>query len=237
MTPGDISSEQVEALLKGPNKVGQHPDTGETIYLKIGSNGYYLQLGEPSEENKKPKTASLPAGVTPENVTLEMAVNQLALPRTLGVHPATNGKIQAGLGKFGPFIVHNQSKDEKDYRSLKGTDAVFTISLERALEILAEPKKAGRNKSKQALKELGSHPVDNEPVNIFDGPYGAYIKHGKVNVGLAEGQTVETITLAMALELLATKKPASTRTTKAKSTTTAKKTTTTRSKAKSSSKL
>ena len=238
LTPGDISSEQVEALLKGPNKVGQHPDTGETIYLKIGSNGYYLQLGEPSEENKKPKTASLPAGVTPENVTLEIAVNQLALPRALGVHPATNGKIQAGLGKFGPFIVHNQSKDEKDYRSLKGTDDVFTISLERALEILSEPKKTGRNKSKQALKELGSHPVDNEPVNIFDGPYGAYIKHGKVNVGLAEGQTVETTTLAMALELLATKKPASTakRTTKA-NTTTAKKTTTTRSKAKSSSKL
>ena len=79
--------------------------------------------------------------------------------------------------------------------------------------------------------------MDNEPVNIFDGPYGVYIKHGKVNVGLAEGQTVETTTLAMALELLATKKPASTRTTKAKSTTTAKKTTTTRSKAKSSSKL
>lgn len=237
LTPADINSEQVEALLKGPNKVGQHPDTGETIYLKIGSNGYYLQLGEPSEENKKPKTASLPAGVKPEDVTLEMAVNQLALPRTLGVHPATNGKIQAGLGKFGPFIVHNQSKDEKDYRSLKAPDDVFTITLERAIEILSEPKKTGRSKSKQALKELGSHPVDNEPVNIYDGPYGAYIKHGKVNVGLAEGQTVETMTLATALELLATKKPASTtkRATKAKSTT-AKKTTATKSRAKSSAK-
>ncbi len=237
LTPADINSEQVEALLKGPNKVGEHPDTGETIYLKIGSNGYYLQLGEPSEENKKPKTASLPAGVSPEDVTLEMAVNQLSLPRTLGVHPATNGKIQAGLGKFGPFIVHNQSKDEKDYRSLKAGDDVFTITLERALEILAEPKKTGRSKSKQALKELGLHPVDNEPVNIYDGPYGAYIKHGKVNVGLAEGQTVETMTLATALELLATKKPASTtkRATKAKSTT-AKKTTATKSRTKSSSK-
>ncbi len=238
LNPADINSTQVGALLQGPNKVGSHPDTGETIYLKIGSNGYYLQLGEPSEQNKKPKTASLPAGVSPENVTLEMAVNQLSLPRTLGVHPVTNGKIQAGLGKFGPFIVHNQSKDEKDYRSLKGADDVFTISLERAIEILSEPKKTGRSKSKQALKELGSHPADNEPVNIYDGPYGAYIKHGKVNVGLAEGQTVETITLAQALELLATKKPASSakRTTKAKATTTAKKTTASKSKAKSSSK-
>lgn len=239
LNPADINSTQVGALLQGPNKVGSHPDTGETIYLKIGSNGYYLQLGEPSEQNKKPKTASLPAGVSPEAVTLAMAVNQLSLPRTLGVHPVTNGKIQAGLGKFGPFIVHNQSKDEKDYRSLKGADDVFTISLERAIEILSEPKKTGRSKSKQALKELGSHPADNEPVNIYDGPYGAYIKHGKVNVGLAEGQTVETITLATALELLATKKPASSakRTTKAKSTTTtAKKTTASRSRAKSSSK-
>ncbi|WP_009632516.1 type I DNA topoisomerase [Synechocystis sp. PCC 7509] len=239
LTPADINSAQVEALLQGPNKVGEHPDTGETIYLKIGSNGYYLQLGEPSEQNKKPKTASLPAGVSPDNVTLEIAVNQLALPRTLGVHPATNGKIQAGLGKFGPFIVHNQSKDEKDYRSLKAGDDVFTITLERALEILSEPKKTGRSKSKQALKELGSHPADNEPVNIYDGPYGAYIKHGKVNVGLAEGQTVETMTLATALELLATKKPASTakRTTKANTITTKKKTTTTKSRAKSSTKL
>ncbi len=239
LTPADISSAQVDALLQGPNKVGQHPDTGETIYLKIGSNGYYLQLGEPSEDNKKPKTASLPAGVSPEDVTLAMAVNQLALPRLLGVHPATNGKIQAGLGKFGPFIVHHQSKDEKDYRSLKGADDVFTISLERALEILAEPKKTGRSKSKQPLKELGTHPTDKEPVNIYDGPYGAYIKHGKTNVGLAEGQTVEAMTLATALELLATKKPASSakRTTKAKATTTtAKKTTTPKSRAKSSSK-
>ncbi len=236
LTPADINVEQVEALLQGPNKVGEHPDTGETIYLKIGSNGYYLQLGEPSEQNKKPKTASLPPGVSPDDITLEMAVNQLSLPRTLGVHPATNGKIQAGLGKFGPFIVHNQSKDEKDYRSLKGSDDVFTITLERAIEILAEPKKTGRNKSKQALKELGSHPADNEPVNIYDGPYGAYIKHGKVNVGLAEGQTVETMTLATALELLATKKPASSakRTTKANTTT--KKTPTSKSRAKSSSK-
>ncbi len=247
LTPADINSAQVEALLQGPNKVGQHPDTEEPIYLKIGSNGYYFQLGDPSEQNKKPKTASLPTGVSPENVTLEMAVNQLSLPRTLGVHPATNGKIQAGLGKFGPFIVHNQSKDEKDYRSLKGADDVFTISLERALEILAEPKKTARSKSKQVLKELGSHPADNEPVNIYDGPYGPYVKHGKTNVGLAEGQTVEIMTLATALELLATKNSSSTKgQTKAKSTTTTKKATSTRktpsktttpkSKAKSSSK-
>lgn len=234
LTPADINSEQVEALLQGPNKIGLHPETGEPIYLKIGSNGYYFQLGEVTPENKKPKTASLPTGVSPENVTLEMAVNQLSLPRTLGVHPATGGKIQAGLGKFGPFIVHNQSKDEKDYRSLKGGDDVFTISLERALEILSEPKKVGRNKSKQALKELGSHPADNEPINIYDGPYGPYIKHGKTNVSLPEGQSVESMTLATALELLAAKKPSSkakrtSASASSKSTTTKRKTTATSS--------
>ncbi|RCJ40724.1 DNA topoisomerase I [Nostoc minutum NIES-26] len=212
LTPADLDPKQVEVILRqkttGPDQVGRHPETGEPIYVKIGTYGPYVQLGDKSDENPKPKQASLPKGVTPETVTLEMAVGLLALPRTLGVHPVTGGKIQASLGRFGPYVVHDQGKEGKDYRSLKAADDVLTISLERALELLSEPKK-GRNssngKSKAALRELGAHPDDGSPVNIYDGPYGPYIKHEKTNVSIPEGQSVEDITLSTALELLAAK--------------------------------
>jgi DNA topoisomerase I len=212
LTPSDLDPKQVEVLLRqktvGPDQVGRHPETGEPIYLKIGTYGPYVQLGDKTEENPKPKQASLPKGVTPENVTLDMAVGLLALPRTLGVHPETGKKIQASLGRFGPYVVHDQGKEGKDYRSLKAADNVLTVSLERALELLSEPKKARgsrASKSKAALRELGMHPEEGTPINIYDGPYGPYIKHGKINVGIPEGQSVEDVTLSTALELLASK--------------------------------
>lgn len=212
LTPSDLDPKQVEVLLRqktaGPDQVGRHPETGEPIYLKIGAYGPYVQLGDKTEENPKPKQASLPKGVTPENVSLDMAVGLLALPRTLGVHPVTGHKVKASLGRFGPYVVHDQGKEGKDYRSLKPGDDVLTVSLERALELLSEPKKgrgASRGNSKSALRELGMHPEEGTPVNIYDGPYGPYIKHGKVNVGIPEGHSVEDITLSTALELLAVK--------------------------------
>ncbi|MBE8987245.1 type I DNA topoisomerase [Nostoc sp. LEGE 12450] len=212
LTPADLDPKQVEVLLRqkitGPDQVGRHPETGEPIYVKIGAYGPYVQLGDKTDENPKPKQASLLKGVTPETVTLEMAVGLLALPRTLGVHPVTGSKIQASLGRFGPYVVHDQGKEGKDYRSLKAADNVLTISLERALELLSEPKKgrsSTNSKSKAALRELGPHPEDAETINIYDGPYGPYIKHGKTNVSIPEGQTVEDITLTEALNLLAAK--------------------------------
>ncbi|WP_460205278.1 topoisomerase C-terminal repeat-containing protein, partial [Scytonema sp. NUACC21] len=131
---------------------------------------------------------------------------------------------------FGPYVVHNQS-GEKEYRSLKSTDHILTITLERALELLSEPKK-GRSttssKSKAAAKELGPHPEDGEPVNIYNGPYGPYIKHGKTNVRIPEGQSVDDMSLSAALELLATKASTgkSTRKTTSKSTSSSSKSST-----------
>ena len=211
LTPNDLNSEEVEVLLRqkveGPEELGKHPETGESIYVLTGSYGPYVQLGEVTEENKKPKRASLPKGVKIEDVTMEMAVGLLSLPRTLGTHPETGAKIKASLGRFGPYVVHDQGKEGKDYRSLKGEDDVLTITLERALALLAEPKKGrgGGRGAKKPLRELGLHPEDQEPVNIYKGPYGDYVKHGKVNAGLPEGETVEGITLEKALELLAAK--------------------------------
>ncbi|WP_414755953.1 type I DNA topoisomerase [Anabaena sp. CCY 9910] len=233
LTPADLDPKQVEIILRqktvGPDQLGRHPETGEPIYVKIGAYGPYVQLGDKSDENPKPKQASLPKGVTPENISLETAIGLLSLPRTLGTHPATGGKIQASLGRFGPYVVHDQGKEGKDYRSLKASDDVLTISLERALELISEPKKtrgSTSSKSKAALRELGTHPEDDAPINIYDGPYGPYIKHGKTNVGLPEGTSVEDVTLATAIELLSakastaktTRKTSKTSTTKSKST-------------------
>jgi DNA topoisomerase I len=165
-----------------------------------------VQMGDKTEENPKPKQTSLPKGVTPETLTLEIAVGLLALPRTLGTHPDTGGRIQTSLGRFGPYVVHDQGKEGKDYRSLKASDNVLTVNLERALEILSEPKKGrASSKSKAALRELGVHPDDEQPINIYDGPYGPYIKYAKTNVSIPEGSSVEDMTLEVALELLASK--------------------------------
>lgn len=241
LTPSDLDPKQVEVLLRqkitGPDQVGRHPETGEPIYVKIGAYGPYVQLGDKTDENPKPKQASLLKGVTPETVTLEMAVGLLALPRTLGVHPVTGGKIQASLGRFGPYVVHDQGKEGKDYRSLKAADNVLAISLERALELLSEPKKgrsSTNSKSKAALRELGTHPEDGETINIYDGPYGPYIKHGKTNVSIPEGQTVEDITLTAALNLLAAKASTGKSTRKTSKSTSSKSKSTTKSTAKSS---
>ncbi|QLE54402.1 type I DNA topoisomerase [Nostoc sp. TCL26-01] len=236
LTPADLDPKQVEVILRqktvGPDQVGRHPETGEPIYVKIGAYGPYVQLGDKSDENPKPKQASLPKGVTPENITLEIAVGLLSLPRLLGVHPETGGKIQASLGRFGPYVVHDQGKEGKDYRSLKASDDVLTISLARALELISEPKKtrgANSSKSKAALRELGTHPEDDAPINIYDGPYGPYIKHGKTNVGIPEGTSVEDVTLASALELLSAKASTAKSTRKTTKTTTSKSKSTTKS--------
>ena len=213
MTPADLNPEQIELLLRqkleGPDKLGLHPETGEPIYILLGTYGPYVQLGEVTEDKKKPKRASLPKGIEMKDANLEMALNLLSLPRLLGTHPGTGCNVKVGLGRFGPYVVHDQGKEGKDYRSLKKEDDLFTIGLDRALELLAQPKRGRGGRSaqkKQALKELGEHPEDQAPVNIYDGPYGPYIKHNKTNVSVPEGQEIESVTLEIALELLATKK-------------------------------
>jgi DNA topoisomerase I len=239
LTPADLSPEQIQTIVKqkleGPDKFGLHPETGEPIYIKIGKYGPYIQLGEKTDDNPKPKQASIPKGKKPEDLTMEMVVGLLSLPRLLGVHPETGGKIKAALGLYGPYVVHEfkdeeEKKQKKDYRSLKAGDDIFTVSLERALELLAQPKRArGARSSKQALRELGNHPDDKEPVNIYEGPYGKYIKHGKTNAGIPEGETVESMTLEKALELLNSKagttKKSTSKSTKATSKSTTKSTT------------
>lgn len=239
LTPSDLSPDQVQNLIRqkieGPDKLGLHPDTGEPIYALTGTYGPYVQLGDKTDDNPKPKRVSLPKGLKLEDVTLDIAQGLLSLPRKLGTHPETGAAIKANVGRFGPYVVHDQGKEGKDYRSIKAPDDVLTIGLDRALELLAQPKagRGGGRKAKAPLRELGAHPEDNEPINIYEGPYGKYIKHQKTNVGIPEGETVESITLEQAVKLLADK--AASKSTK-KKTTRKRKSTTKKTTAKKSSK-
>ncbi len=207
--PADLSAEHIEELIRrkqeGPKPIAFHPETQEPVYvIPQGPYGPYVQLGEVSEKNKKPKRTSLPKGLKPEEVTPEIALGLLSLPRTLGEHPESGKKVQAGIGRFGPYVVC-----DGDFRSLPADEDVLTISLERALELLAQPKKGRGRSSAKPLRELGSHPEDGEPVTLHDGPYGLYVKHGKVNASLPKDLSPEAVTLEMALELLAEKEGSS----------------------------
>ena len=195
--PADMTSAHVEKLidqkLKGADSLGADPVTGKKIYVLNGRYGPYVQLGESDDE--KLKRGSLPPGVEPAAVDFATALEILSMPKTLGEHPESKKDVKVGIGRFGPFVLH-----EGDYRSIPKTDTVFTMDLKKAIELLSQPKK-GRGKA-SAIKEFGAHPVHGEAVSVYNGPYGPYIKTGKTNIGLPEGTTVEQLTKEKAFELV-----------------------------------
>ncbi len=214
--------------LSEPVLLGEHPVKKQAIYLMNGPYGPYVQLGESSEENKKPKRVSIPKTISLEQFSVEQGIQLIDLPRELGLHPESSKKVTVNIGRFGPYIQHDGG-----FRSIPRGDDIFTITLQRALEILAQPKSQGRG----ALKSLGNHPDDNEPIGVYSGRYGPYVKHGKVNATLPSGTDPESVTLEEAVALLAEKalKPSTSKkktTKKATKTSTAKKTTTKKTTAK-----
>ena len=182
IAPADLCSSDIDELIEiqknGPKPMGTHPETGENIYCLTGRYGPYFQLGEKTEDNPKPKRGSLPRGMKPKDATLEDAVRQLSLPRELGLHPETGLPVMANSGRFGPYVSHN---DES--RSLRKGDDLFTVTLERALEILAEPKR-GRG-GNILITDFGKQD-SGDPLAVYDGRYGPYIKYGKKNVKLPD---------------------------------------------------
>ncbi|MCE2510156.1 MAG: type I DNA topoisomerase [Alphaproteobacteria bacterium] len=184
------------AVLEGPVELGQDPETGETVSLRKGPYGLYLQLGEAKEKGDKPKRVSLPPDRSPDNIELDYALQLLRLPREVGKHPENGAPILAGIGRYGPYVQH-----EKNYRSLPTVDDALTIGLNRAVDLLAQPAKRGRAAS--ALRTLGDHPDNGKPITVHDGRYGPYVKHGSTNATIPKGSSPETITLEEALPLLA----------------------------------
>jgi DNA topoisomerase I len=203
IAPADLTAEQVADLVRqkttGPDVLGDDPVTGKPVLLLQGRFGPYVQLGEAEEGSKeKPRRASLPKGVSADAMSLDQALRLLALPRTLGKHPESGKDVQAGIGRFGPFVVH-----DGDFRSLQPGDDVYTVQLPRALELLAAPKGGRSRGGAEPIRVLGAHPQDGEPVKLFAGRYGPYVKHGDTNASLPKGVTAEQATLDQAIVLLA----------------------------------
>ncbi|MEX0823019.1 MAG: type I DNA topoisomerase [Balneolaceae bacterium] len=198
MNPGEISADKLKELLvaekEGPKSLGKHPETGEPVYVLSGRFGPYVQRGDITEENKKPKRVSLLKGMKPSDVDFETALSLLELPRTLGEHPDTGKDVKAGIGRYGPFVLHDGT-----FKSLKKTDDVLEIDLDRAVELLKEKSK-GRGSS--AIQDLGKHPETDQPIKVMDGRYGPYIKYGKKNISLPKGTEPEKFSMADAVRLI-----------------------------------
>ncbi len=151
----------------------------------------------------KPKRCSVPRGEAPDSLTLERALALLALPRLLGDHPADGKPVHAGLGRFGPYLRHGD-----EFRSVPAGEDLFTIGLEKALEILAQPKRTRGGGNQKVLRDLGAHPKSGKPVLVYEGRYGPYLKSGLATVTVPKDQPVETLTVEKALELIAAKRGA-----------------------------
>jgi DNA topoisomerase-1 len=196
--PSEITAEIVNKLidqkLNGSDALGKDPKTGLPIYVLSGRYGPYVQLGEAEGDDAKPKRVSLPAGMEPEQVTIEKALQLIELPKTLGTHPGTGKEIKAGLGRFGPYVVH-----DGDFRSIPKGESLFEVSLTRALELLDKPKQ-GRGRA-AAIREIAV-PGREDKIQIFSGRYGPYVKLGKINASLPEGAKPEDIALEEAIELI-----------------------------------
>jgi len=202
IAPADLDNEEAEKIVQqklgGAEALGHHPETGEPIYLRVGPYGPYVQLGEGNEEEgarTKVVRTSLPKGITPETVTIEQAVGLLGLPRPLGLHPETGKEVRAGLGRFGPFVVHDGV-----YASLKPTDDVLTVTLERALELF-ELKKLGSGK-RGLVRIIGTHPKDGGAIEGYVGRYGPYVKHGDINAPVPKTMSIDDLTVDEAVKLL-----------------------------------
>jgi len=204
ITPGDLDSEKVKQILDGPSDLGLHPETGEKVYLRFGPWGPFVQLGEAIDKDQKPRRASIPKDIKTEEVSLTDAVKLLSLPRLLGSHP-DGGKVEARTGQFGPYVVWDKEDGEKpDNRSLKKEDDVYQIDLKRALELLAIPK-LGRG-GRMALRDLGRPKDEEENIHVYNGPYGLYVKQGKINASLPKGMEADDVTIEEAVKLLEEKK-------------------------------
>lgn len=207
LEPASLGPVEAAALLdraeKGAEPIGHDP-SGTPVFLARGRFGPYVQLGEANDE-AKPKRASLPKGVAEGDVTIELALRWLALPRTLGNHPETKQEIIAAAGRFGPFVKHGD-----DFRSLGGEDDVYTVGLARALELFAQPKNARRTarSGPTVLREIPPAAAGGVPIKILDGRYGPYATDGETNASLPRGSDPAAIDLEAVLALLAARKEA-----------------------------
>ncbi len=201
LSPSDITIEKLQELVKqskeGPESLGTHPETGEEIYVRTGRYGPYVQLGEATDSKKKPKRVSLLKGMNVEEVSHETAVKLLSLPRSLGSHPETDMEVKAGIGRFGPYVVHDGT-----FQSLTADDNVLEIELDRAVELLKQKSQKKRGKSSSVIKDMGEHPENGEKIQIMTGRYGPYVKYGKKNISIPKNRDAESMDMGAVMDLI-----------------------------------
>jgi DNA topoisomerase-1 len=175
-----------------PRLIGKN-DAGADMQLKKGPYGLYLEA--PGED--APRRVAIPKGMDPESLTEDRARKLLALPREIGNHPDTGKSISVGIGRYGPYLLHNGK-----YTSLRDPEEVLSIGLNRAVELVSAAPAFGRA-AVTPLRVIGNHPDDNEPIALYSGRYGPYIKHKKLNASLPKSASPDTFTLEEAVTLLA----------------------------------
>ncbi len=206
LPPADLSVDKAVAMLRakaeGPKLLGVDPKSGLNVYAMHGRFGAYVQLGENPERGstEKPRRSSLIGGLTETTVTLPDALRLLELPREVGKHPESGEPILASLGRYGPYIKHGD-----EFRSLEEEGDVFAIDLDRALALLAAPKKIRRRASaaKTVLRELGAHPDNGQAVRVLSGRYGPYVSDGQTNASIPRGMDPTGVTMDDAVALIA----------------------------------
>jgi DNA topoisomerase-1 len=223
LAPDELTLERAAELLEHPSSdrvLGNDPATGRTVLVRAGRFGPYVQLGEAAEAADKPRTASLLKTMDVSDITLEQALQILQLPRTIGADPETGEEVVAANGRFGPFM-----KRGSETRSLENEDQLFTVTIEEALSLFAEPKQRRYGTSTAPLRELGADPESGSTVVLRSGRFGPYVTDGTTNASLRRGDDPDELTLERAAELIADRRAAgpSKRSTTRKATGTAKK--------------
>lgn len=220
VAPADLTAEKIQELVDAPiiddRVLGEHPETGLNVVVKTGQYGPYVleelpelvdpKTGEvlPPKRGKgapKGRTASLFSDMDPATVDLETAVKLLSLPRVVGVDPATGENITSQNGPYGPYI-----KRGAETRTIADEASIFTIDLDSAVALLAEPKKYGANRQASALKEFDADPVSGKPIKAKNGKFGVYLTDGVTNATVPRGEDVTTMDFDRACELLAIKR-------------------------------
>jgi DNA topoisomerase-1 len=229
MAPDELTPEKAEELLNEPSgdkPLGSDPVSGHELVAKAGRYGPYVTEVLPEGAKDKPRTASLLKSMTLDTVTLDDAQRLLSLPRTLGEIGGEPVTVQNG--RYGPYVKHGSES-----RSLGSEEEMFTVDLDQAKALLAEPKARGRGRAAAVppLRELGNDPVSGKPMVVKDGRFGPYVTDGETNASLRKDDDVATLTVERAAQLLADRRdaapaPRARRATGAKATAAAKKTTT-----------
>ncbi|MEM6388777.1 MAG: topoisomerase C-terminal repeat-containing protein, partial [Pseudomonadota bacterium] len=204
MTPPAEGDEHAQLMAEG-KMLGVDPDTSEQVSLRTGRFGPYVQLGEATEEVPKPKRSSLPKGWAIEDIDIEKALMLLRLPREIGAHPEDGGRVETNIGRYGPYVaLHHADGSKPKYANLPEVEDVFTLGMNRAVEILAAKAQGrGRGAAAAPLKELGEHPERGGPVNVMAGRYGPYVKWGKINATIPKDVEPQTVSMEVAVGLIA----------------------------------